>query len=56
MPTHVRDRREDAALLLLPWGIPGAEAPRQVADVLSVWLGGGLVLLAWTALALVLTA
>lgn len=49
-------RRQEAAPLLLPWGMPGGERSEGVAGALSVWLGGGAVLLAWTGLALLLTA
>lgn len=56
MPSDSREGRKDAAPLLLPWGIGAMERPMAGADVLSLWFGGGLVLLGWTGLALLLTA
>lgn len=56
MPTDTRERHKEAPAVLLPWGMPGADGAASLADVLSLWLGAGAVLLVWTGLALLLTA
>jgi hypothetical protein len=57
MPIDSRERRQEAAPVLLPWGMPAGDGSEGIVDALAVSLGGGLVvLLAWTGLALLLTA
>lgn len=46
----------DRIPVLLAWGLPGADAREDPRERLHAWVSGGAGLLAWTALALVLTA
>jgi hypothetical protein len=55
MPNDTREGRADAAPILLAWGMP-LEAAEGTFEELTVWLTGGVSLLLWTALALLLTS
>jgi hypothetical protein len=55
MPNDTREARADSAPLLMAWGLPGAEVQEGPFDG-AVWLTGGVSLLLWTAVALLLTA
>lgn len=46
--------RNDPAPVFLAWGMP-TEAPVSVFDEPALWLTGGVTLVLWTVLALVLT-
>lgn len=56
MQNDSRDGRADPPPLMLAWGMPGSDVHESIIDVASAWLPGGVVLVAWTALALLLTA
>jgi len=57
MPNAARERRTESAPVLLPWGTQAGAMPREEGeDAIALWLGGGVLLLAWTGLALLLTA
>lgn len=53
MPNDSREGVPETVHILLPWGMP-AEARENIADTAAWWLSGGMALLLWTALALVL--
>jgi hypothetical protein len=55
MANETHDVRSDTPPVFLAWGMP-AEAPDAVFDGPALWLTGGISLLVWTALALLLTA
>jgi hypothetical protein len=54
MPNDTRELQSDAPILLA-WGLPTAELPERFLDG-AWWATAGASLLAWTALALVLTS
>ena len=54
MPNDRREARETIQVLL-SWGMPSAERDDAVAGA-AFWLAGGVTLLLWTALVLLLTA
>ncbi len=56
MPNDTRDARAESALALRSWGMPLPEAFDDLSGDAAWWLGGGALLLAWTALALLLTS
>jgi hypothetical protein len=55
MQTDARDGRAEPQVLL-PWGMPSAEAQEGEHEGLALWLSGGVSLLVWTGLAVLLTA
>jgi hypothetical protein len=55
MPHDTRDLRADSATPLASWGSPVADADGPLEET-AIWVTGGATLLAWTALALLLTA
>ena len=56
MAMETRERRMDAAPVRLAWGTPAPDRPDGPLGSAVLWLAGGFALLAWTGLALVLTA
>ena len=56
MAIETRDARMDAGPVLLTWGAPATERHEGPLDSAVLWLSGGLALLVWTGLALVLTS
>jgi hypothetical protein len=56
MPAENRDARAETIQVLFPWGMPLADVADDVAGSAAWWLSGGVVLLLWTALALLLTS
>ena len=56
MPIDSREERADSAPVFLAWGMPMAEAHEGFFDGTAMWLTGGVSLLVWTAIALLLTA
>jgi hypothetical protein len=55
MQTDTRDGRAEP-LQMLPWGMPSADAQDGGGEGWALWLTGGASLLAWTGLAILLTA
>lgn len=56
MPNDTRDGRDPAAPVLRTWGVPVETRESPLEDA-PVWLiGGGVSVLLWTALALLLTS
>lgn len=53
MPNDSREGVSETVHVLLAWGMP-AEAREDLAGTAAWWLSGGMMLLLWTALALVL--
>jgi hypothetical protein len=53
MPNEPLDLRAESLPVLLPWGVPLAQASD---DGPALWLAGAASLLAWTLVALLLTA
>jgi hypothetical protein len=56
MPNENREVRADAIQVLLPWGMPSTEMREDFFSKAAWWLTGGVSLLVWTALALLLTS
>lgn len=56
MPNDSRDPRPDSPALFPAWGLPATEAYEDLSADAGLWLTGGVALLAWTGLALLLTA
>jgi hypothetical protein len=56
MPNDSREIRAEAAPLFLAWGLPSLEAQEGSVENLTLWLTGGAILMAWTALSLLLTS
>lgn len=56
MPNETREARPESPKVLPAWGMPGADHPQGFMDSVGLWLTGGASLLAWTGLALWLTA
>lgn len=56
MPNDAREARADNIQFLLPWGLPSAEAADDFLGSAAMWLTGGVTLVLWTALAMLLTA
>lgn len=56
MQNDPREVRAETLEVLLPWGMPSADAPGQRSETMGLWLTGGASLLLWTGLALLLTA
>jgi hypothetical protein len=55
MPNETQDVRTEPPPVFLAWGMP-TEAPEGWFDGPALWLTGGVSLLVWTAVALLLTA
>jgi len=56
MPDDTRERRTEAAPVFLAWGIPSVEAPEDLYDNVVMWATGGVALLLWTGISLLLTS
>jgi hypothetical protein len=56
MPNDRLDLRSDHPPMCPSWGMPGFDNQEAVLADGALWLTGGVALLAWTALALLLTA
>ena len=56
MPDDTRERRAEAAPVFLAWGIPSVEAPEDLFDNAVMWVTGGVALLLWTGISLLLTS
>jgi hypothetical protein len=55
MPTNAREMQAEAPILLA-WGLPSGDLPESFGEGVAWWATAGASLLAWTALALVLTS
>jgi hypothetical protein len=55
MPNDTREGSTEAPVLLA-WGMPATEAAQGTLEEMSAWLTGGVPLLLWTALAILLTS
>jgi hypothetical protein len=56
MQTDTREGRAEPLQMLLPWGMPSADAQDGGREEWALWLTGGASLLVWTGLAILLTA
>jgi len=56
MPDESRESRSENPPTLLAWGMPSDDARQDAAEIAAWWLAGGIGLLLWTGLALLLTS
>lgn len=56
MQHDTREARVESIQVLMPWGLPLAEDRENVRASAAFWLTGGVSILVWTGLALLLTS
>jgi len=56
MANDTHEGRAEGAPVFLAWGIPSVEAPEGLFDSAVLWVTGGVALLLWTGLSLLLTS